>query len=498
VSDSIALVRPAPEWRYIVQRATTGVILTREADISTDDEKYVLSASGSATFETSPVIAEQLASDGQPMFGKRRTLIAAEADGEIRWRGLVTDISLEGPTRTITVHSISSYPNGIPWMGPLRQYANVDPADIMRDVWAHVQSFGSPRSNLGVTVVGNTGLKVGTESTARKIETAAAYAKAGDEYTAAVADRNAAQADETAARKVLSQRIADSTAARKALTAAKAVKPKNPTLIAQKQAAFDAAESAESTQRTRVANYDAEKDRLAGIADTKRKAKAKAYDAKVAAAKKVREDGGSFDLQWWEAPDCGQTIDTLAGDNGFDWYERSTWNIDRSGITTEIVVAYPRAGRRRRDLVFEEGTNVTIVPTVEDSDDEYANVQILVGAGEGAGSVRRETSHDDGALRSVAVLSAKDVKTAQAADKRLKTILPTSLITEEVSSIEVVDHDNAPIGSWQVGDDIRVDFWSAAANQQKKLWHRVTSWTRTSDRTATLELRRSNAYTYGG
>lgn len=498
MSNTVGLVRPAPEWRYIVQRATTGEILTRDADIKPDDEGYVLSGVGSSTFVTTPVIAEVKASDGQPMFGKRRTIIAAEADGEIRWRGIVTDIDLEGPQRTITVHSMATYPNRIGYLGPVRQYANVDPADIIRDIWAHVQSFASPKSDLGVSVVGSTSIRIGTESTAKKLAAAAEYAEANAAWKAAVVVRNAAQADKTAAYKVLQDRIHASTAARKELTAAKGVKPKNPQLIAQKQAAFDAAEDAESLQRTRYANYTAIYEEKTDIVDAKRAANGKAYDAKVAAAKKDREDGGSFDLLPWEAPDCGQTIDTLATDNNLDWYERHSWNADKSRILTEIVIAYPRAGRRRRDLVFEQGTNITIVPHVSDSDDEYANVQVLIGAGEGAGSIRRETSRDDGALRSVAILSAKDVKTTKAADKRLAALLPTSLTTEEVTSIEIDDSDLAPLGSWAVGDDIRIDFWSPAAQETKKMWHRITSWTRTSDRTATLTLKRSNAYIYGG
>lgn len=496
--DFTALERPAPHWRYIVQRATTHEILDREANLSTDDEEYVLSGVGSATFVTTPVVAEAIAADGKPMYGKRRTLIAAEADGEIRWRGIVTGVDETGATRTITAHSISTYPAKIPYLGPVKQYANADPADIIRDIWAHVQSYTSPASDLGVRVVGDTTIRVGSESTARKIAATNAYAATVDAWHEAIDVREAAQDDVNDARRVYSARVKDVSAASEALRAAKAVRPKNPTLVAQKQTAYDQAVAARTLQGQRVDAYVDIKDAKAAIVRTKAAAKSKAFEVKKAATAAAKDDGGSIDLLWWEAPMCGETISTITSDNGIDWYERHRWNADESDIISEIVLAYPRAGRRRRDLTFTQAVNMTIVPTVEDNDDDYANTQVLIGAGEGAGAIRRETSTEDGALRSVAVISAKDVKTRQVADKRLKTALPASLVTEEISSIEVSDHVLAPIGSWQVGDDIRVDFYSATQQRERKIWHRITSWVRTSDRTATITLKRSNAYTYGG
>lgn len=482
--------------RYIVQRAASREILTREAQLTTDDQKHELSAAGSCTFVTSPVIAEQLAADGLPMFGKWRTLIAEEEDGQIRWRGIVTDVDTEGATRTITVDTMSTYPHGIAYLGPAYYGAEVDPADVIRMIWAHVQSYDVPASDLGVTVVGSTPIRIGTYSTQNKDDTIAAYNDAVAAYDAALADRRAAQAAESAARDVYSTRVASVTSASAALRQAKA--GGSSTAIAAAQAAYDDAIAARDAQGATVDQLTAAKKAKADIVDQREVDKSTTYTAKVAASKAVKEDGGAYTLLPWETPDCGQAIDTLASDNGIDWYERHRWNEDRSDIITEIVIDYPRAGSRRTDLVFQQGLNIRNIVPVKDGGDDYANVQVGVGAGEGAGAIRRERPENDGALRRTKVVSAKDVTSPAELDKRLNRAAPASLVTDEIDSIEVVTHPNAPLGAWMVGDDIRIDAYVQARGETVGLWHRITSWTRTSDTRATIALHRSNAYTYGG
>ena len=90
----------------------------------------------------------------------------------------------------------------------------------------------------------------------------------------------------------------------------------------------------------------------------------------MAASKSEKDDGGAYTLLWWEAPDCGSTIDTLASDNFFDWVESHSWNADQSDVVTTIQIMYPRAGTRRTDLTFGVGTDVRVDAGLDGESDE--------------------------------------------------------------------------------------------------------------------------------
>lgn len=497
-----------PNWRYIAQRATTGDFLELEVPFVTRSElTWALSAAGSLKGTISPDTGAMQAADGRPMFEEWSTLIFAEADGEIKWGGIVitSELSSDGKSWNIEAASFSTYPNGQPYLGA---YYGVqqDPAAIIREIWSHVQGFN--HGNLGVTVTGSTPIRLGSTSETKYNDAAAAYAAKKAAY---VQERNQytdLRAYATQRGKVRTTQNAAKVAASKSLSAAKsalvaAKKTKDPAKIA---AATAAVNSAQATYNARLADYntavasynnaDAAADAQAKVRDNAKKAQ-DASKATMDAAKKVMDaDGGAYKMLWWEAPDCGAKIASLAAETPLDFTESHRWNTNKSGITHTIAVAYPRAGRRRDDLQFVQGDNIIDVPVPKSNGDSYANSIFALGAGEGKGMKKMSTSIDDGRLRRVDVVSAKNVKSSDTLRAVARDALAHALANTTIEQIAVRNHDNARIGSWALGDDILVQV-DVPFIGRLRLWHRIVAWSLTSDSTATLKLARSDSFTYG-
>lgn len=362
-------------WRYLAQRGTTGQWLHTELPLRrASGPSWALSAAGSFSATVAPAIGTQTADDGRPLLEEWSTLIHAEADGRIRWSGIVVASRFEGQEWHIEAMSLMGYPRGIPYGGEYSR-TGVDPADVIAHIWEHVQSH--PDAKLGVRVVGDkTPVRLGTPKTA---------------------------------------------------------------------------------------------------------------DA----------DAEPYELAWYDGTDCGAEVETLATSTPLDLVEEHAWSSDKSAVEHRVRISHPRAGRRRDDLVFIHGDNVVSVASPQRDGDEYANEVIGLGAGEGRGSIRTTTAVRDGRLRRPYVLEAKDIgnRATLTALAREELAYRRQLLT--IPSIDVVDHSNAHLGSWSLGDDIRVQArlpWLGAVD----LWHRVVEWELLTDNTARLHLERADARTYGG
>jgi len=202
-----------------------------------------------------------------------------------------------------------------------------------------------------------------------------------------------------------------------------------------------------------------------------------------------------YELVWYNTPDCGRELSDLAKDAPFDFTERHYWQGDT--IRHEFVIGYPRLGRRRTDLTFLQGVNITanIEPGI--GGDDFANGVIGLGAGEGRGAVRRETSKRDGRLRRTKVLAAKDVTQEARLDAIIRDELQRRQSGASVASITVVDHPNARVGSWAIGDDILVTGELPWLGRYEE-WHRIIGWAPSSPTRGVLKLALSDSFTYGG
>jgi hypothetical protein len=493
-------------WRYIAQRATTGQILELEVPfLSRSELTWSLSAAGSLKGSVSPETGALSAMDGRPLFEEWNTFLYAEADGEIRWGGIVVRSEAVGATWNIEAATFATYPSGMPYLGEFYG-AEQDVADVIREIWSHLQSFSG--GNLGVQVVGKTNAKVGSKSeiaannATQAYKTAyAAYVAERDQYTAMRAtatakskDKSAAITARTAANAVLTARKADLSAAKKT---------KDPAKIAAAQAAAAAAQTDANAAQNLVdatdAIYqgaDAAADAQAKVRDAAKAVSDAANAAKKKAVKAMKDDGGAYKLLWWEAPDCGSKIAELVSSTPVDYSEVHAWNANKTAISHTIQIQYPRAGRRRDDLAFILGDNVIVEPTAQSNGDDYANSVFGLGNGEGEAMIHTTSAIDDGRLRRVNVLSNKDTKQLSLLQSQARTALLQAAANLSIDQITVRNHPNAPIGSWALGDDIYIQAdipWVG----QVGIWHRIVSWSLTNDSTATLKLERSDSFTYG-
>lgn len=192
-----------------------------------------------------------------------------------------------------------------------------------------------------------------------------------------------------------------------------------------------------------------------------------------------------YALNWWDAPDCGSKLAELVTTGDLIVTEQHAWT-EADTISHTLTIAAGRVGRQRDDLVFRSGENVTAIGSTTGSDD-YANAILALGAGEGALAVRSSAVNRDGRLRRVAVLSSKSITHAAVLGTLANANLTRRQQPFQISSITVKDHPHAPIGSWNLDDDLRVDV-EIRGYGEVSIWGRVTGWSRKSDSEATIAL----------
>lgn len=164
-----------------------------------------------------------------------------------------------------------------------------------------------------------------------------------------------------------------------------------------------------------------------------------------------------------------------------------------------IRLGYPRLGRRRDDISFSTGVNIiTAVPVVYSADD-FAQVVVATGSGEGRDQYRAVDAVRDGRLRMEDVLELPDIRGNDVLARRARAERLWRQRQGSIESITVRDHPAAPFGSWQVGDDVQVavhDQWVDFVG-----WMRITGWRASPSgddgEQFTISLARADSYTYG-
>lgn len=173
------------------------------------------------------------------------------------------------------------------------------------------------------------------------------------------------------------------------------------------------------------------------------------------AGEDVSFQSGPYRLAAWLTDDMGEEIDTLAKDHGIEYHERHEWNSDKTSVKHFLDFGVPRLGVRR-DLRFVLGENIQTKPEATRSGANFANHVRFLGAGEGSATVRSEARIMDGRLRRMVTLDDKDVRSAQQAQQRARDELARRLALTQVGSVLVRNTEETPLGSWGVGDEIRV------------------------------------------
>ncbi|MFB7403393.1 hypothetical protein ACFCZR_24770 [Streptomyces rubiginosohelvolus] len=178
-------------WRYIAQRTTTHDFLDWDVPfVAKSVPKRELNGPGLMQGTIGPEYMRLMAKpDGLPIITEWGTTLYAEYEGRIRWGGIVTRVRYEGQSMGIECAGYTAYPHGMPYVGPVIQSgakikqkwaydgkdknndgyidgsspkkkmpprpkdkltARWDAYDVVRHIWAHLQSY--KRGALGVTL----------------------------------------------------------------------------------------------------------------------------------------------------------------------------------------------------------------------------------------------------------------------------------------------------------------------------------------------------------
>ncbi|WP_159795633.1 hypothetical protein [Puerhibacterium puerhi] len=336
-------------WRYIAQAIPSGEFLDWELPLSNVEITRTLSGPGRLT-GTIPIHLSRLDAVLRPW----GTAIWAEADGYIRGGGILMPWTLDGQRAEIDCMGISGYPQRMPWTGSTQARLNVDPLDMVRLIWSHLQD--QENGDLGVQV-----------------------------------------------------------------------------------------DATKSTVRIGTAEYWTD---------------AKGNVVKPADPKKLPEgwthhEAEPFPLEWWSTHDLGRVIDDLAVQTPFDYLEHTSWS--GNSLRHRLQLGFPTIGSRREDLRFALGENVSVTPTLDADDDDYASDVLALGAGEGKAMVNT-TLHRSGAsgLRRVHVYTDKTARSKTALSNSARRELSWLVGKPRMHVVNVIDHPHARLGSFDVGDEIFV------------------------------------------
>ncbi|MFD7867308.1 hypothetical protein [Streptomyces sp. NPDC059783] len=357
-------------WRYFTAHPLTGEILHPALPLSGVEFGSELNGPGSFTATIAPRWVRANVDALMPHVAE----IYAEADGYLRWGGLVWSVEAENAEYRIEAASWSSYLSRrydihgeLNARGP---YVNTDPCRIIRDIWAYAQE--QPDGNLGVVVDATT-------------------------------------------------------------SSAKAGTPAEP-----------------------------------------------------------------WHSYWYETPNLGDQVDDLVSEEGAPQYANTCSFQANGSIRKRLILGYPRLGARRTDISFRTGVNITGAPPIRYSGDDFANVVIGTGSGEGAATRYAVDPARDGGLRMESVLALPTVNGTDVLGRRIAAERRRRQIMGQVEEITIRDHPSAPLGSWQIGDDVHV----AVHNN----WQSWTGWARIvadsytpgeDEDTATLTLQRADTFHYG-
>lgn len=141
------------EWRYIASRLNgdgTETFLDFNLPLSDVSVQESLSGHGGLDAKITPEVARLKTASGEPVLVPWSTAIYAEASGQIRGGGIVTQIPMDGPTLSLDCIGFSGYLEGQPWVGE-DKYDKADPLVIDRYI---VEEFQTAPFNIGLKPAG--------------------------------------------------------------------------------------------------------------------------------------------------------------------------------------------------------------------------------------------------------------------------------------------------------------------------------------------------------
>lgn len=422
------------EWRHRDVQGITQPTIT-----------WNLNAADTFTVTLSPPRADMMTPAGEPLLTEWRDAAYLEEDGHIRFGGIFTASTFNGPAWQQSYTGFAGYPVGIPYEGANYTVTRREAMDVVRYLWAWVQS---QESNLGMTVdPRNTGVLLGAQLPSIPVtDLLNAPSKAGD-HTLSIAHPDPFNAG-------MVIRVGD-----------------------------------EGTTYV-ISSMSGHIARLT----TNLKGASSRYHTGAAVAQVVAPT--PFALNWWNSTDIGNEIEQIRQEAVFDWRETHTWDsAAKAAVSHRLDIGVPRLGSRRTHLRFTEGENIVGPAQVTRDGTAYATRVVALGYGSGSSTVRADVNTRTGQLNRTYVYTDAAMQTAGRASAVGQRVLATMANIDTVTSIVVMNHPHAPFGSFFCGDDILVTLCTGWRNTS--IWSRIMSITQDpTSNLMTLGLARSDSFSY--
>lgn len=437
--------------RVHLQNLVTKQWITRNAPGVTNPLiTWNLNQADTFTCTFSPPTKALLDSSGNPNIKEWQTAVYLEEANQIKFGGIVTSSSGQGPAWGITATGFAGYPNGMPYEGNAVSFVATDALDVVRFIWAWLQ--GMPGGDIGM-----------------RLATTKAGVLLGNQIQPQVKTRLDSPAG------VLSHviHVHSTTGFQRKM---------NVTIEEQQNVVIDIGGS--GSKFGLLPNFMWLRDPL------------NHYHA-----------GGipvvstpipiPLQLQWWNSTDLGNEITSIQQEAVFDWTEWHEWSdSNKTDVIHHLDFNVPRRGRRLDGAArFAEGENIIVPTQITRDGSVYANNVIVLGAGQGRTTVRSSSTELADRIRRTFIYTDQTVTRQDRASVKAHRQLVTHNNIDTPTQVTIIDHANARFSSFQVGDDIPVMLASGWRNAT--IWARITSIARNPQtNTATLTLARSDSFSY--
>ena len=390
-----------------------------------------------------------------------RSLIVVELDGSIRGTGIVSDMADDGDgALSVTCVGVTGYFDTEPY-DVNRAYKNQDPARVMRDAYVWAQNRSGFKLGIDFASYKDSGVRVGNPDPPVTRPVKNIY-------------------------KPKLQSIPPEP--QKKSYKNYYLKGNKPAQVAARKVSRDA--------------YNADMKAWRKVRDERKKTN-KAEEDKL---KKSRDDykqavddynqaiqDAIVRVQWWENPTVGSVVEEMA--KHVDYRVSPRWvNTPLGKVPDHRLTIDKHIGGRKTQLRFVVGENVVEAPPVDWAGESYATKVVYLGSGEGEKMIRgTATASRHGGLARTVFISDKSVRSKAAANKRAERALAWRQKMPMVTELKILDDDNAPFGSFDVGDEIRLIDNSGRWAGQIDMWVRILSITESTDAPiATLTVVRSD------
>lgn len=432
--------------RMYVQNLITGEWLHRDVQgITQPSVTWTLNAADSFSCVLSPPRPDMM-SGGEPLLTEWRDAIYLEEDNEIKWGGILTSSTFQGPSWTLGATGFSGFASGMVYEGATYTATRVEAMDVVRKLWDWLQSQGG--TNIGLNIPSfDSGYLLGNQLPSLPVSGSLVANAGRGQRIIFVSDGSVWSAG-----MVLQMRGDGGTYTVKSRSGGKL------------------------TLTTTLKGRDI------------------LYTRGNTVTQIVQPT--PYQLAWWNSTDIGQEIEAIRQEAVFDWREQHAWSgSSKSAVRHTWVAAHPRIGARRSELRFCEGENIIAPGTVTRDGSQYAQRVIGTGYGQGSSTVRSTVTGPGGRLNRSYVYTDQTVTNRARMTVLARKVQASMNNIDAITSIVVKNHRNAPFGSFLVGDDIPVRLCTGWRNNL--IWSRITSMTQDPGTDLmTLTLARSDSFNY--